>query len=280
MKSNDLITIIRTQIQDSWFKKEQVRERLGSVEKNLKTLIESMEEVDDRRVSGVDISRYKDDLELFLKKHFDLTDRDLETEEQKERFELELKRAKITIELEELENRIANFNKRIMLIDTNSGIFGPENYEPRNLETYTSLITLEKALRDLIMNTFESNGIANWWDEQIPKDPRTSAEAGFDDEMSKFEFSQNEIRKIDFLDFSAYEEVFKGRTSRKCFFNGSEPKQWAIITKLSDIRLLRNKIVHRPPLDDEELEKFRSSHSDIMSFVKKLEEKNIQSNSG
>jgi hypothetical protein len=270
MAPNNLITIIRNQIQDSWSQKMQCRERLGVVEKNLEVVIQSLGVLDDRRVSGIDISQYRDNLESFLKKHFDISEKDLETKDEKERFDLELERAKITIELEELETRIEHYNKRIMQIDSDFKIFGPENYEPKNLETYVSLITLEKTIRDSLLNFFESKGIENWWQDFISEEKRDMAQKGFDEEISKFGFSQNEIRRIDFLDFSAYEEIFKGRKSKKLFFNGSDEKQWSLITKLSELRPLRNKIVHRPPLDDEELIKFRACHNDIMSFARNL----------
>lgn len=267
--TSELITIIRNQIQDTWDKRIQVRERLGSIEKNLKMLLESMEEIDDRRVNGINISTYKKDLESFLKKHFDITDKDLETTEQKERFDLELMRAETTIELEDLENRIANCNGRLLQIDTSSTIFGPENYEPRNLEMYNLLITLEKTLRDMIQNTFESNEIKKWWKNNIPKDCRTRADEKYYDEISK-EVPTNEIRKTDFLDYSDYSEILNYGANKNIFFKSVQEKS-AIITKLDELRSLRNKIVHRPPLDDDESDKFRIYYSDIMSFANKVE---------
>ena len=273
MAPGELVTIIRNQIQDSWNKRTQVRERLGSLEKNLAMLLESIEEIDDRRVNGIDISTYKEDLKSFLKKHFDINDRDLETAEQKQRFDLEMKRAETTIELEDLENRIANCNGRLVQVDASSGTFGTENYEPRNLEMYNLLITLEKALRNMILKTFESSGIKKWWKGNIPKGSRKMADEKYREDRPKFEFPAIGIRPIDYLDFSDYYQIFNYGPNHKIFFQNDQEKG-AILTKLYELRDLRNKIVHRPPLDDGESDKFRIYYSDIMSFVKKLEKQN------
>ena len=92
----------------------------------------------------------------------------------------------------------------------------------------------------------------------------------FKDELSKFGVPQSALRKIDFLDFSDYEGIFRWRKCKKIFFGGNDVRQWAIVTKLADLRGLRNKIMHRPPLTDEEFGKFQAYHSDVMSFVKEL----------
>ena len=271
MASGELVTIIRNQIQNSWQKKVQARNEFENVEKNLRVLLVSIGEVDNRQVSGIDISTKKENLDSFLKEIFDITEKDLETENQKQRFDLEVKRAEITIRLEDIENRIASCNRRLVMTDPNLEVFGIEDYDPRSLEAYIKIITLERDLRDLIVNTFEPLEEKNWWHEYIPEGTRTSAEASLKDEMSKFEVPKNELREIDFVDFSDYEEIFKGKRSKRIFFGGSDEKQWAAITKISDLRKLRNKIVHRPPLDDEEFQKFCTYHSDVMSFVKELE---------
>lgn len=269
MASGEVITIIREQIQNSWQKKVQMRSKFENVEKNLQTLLHSIGEIDDRQVNGIDISTKKEDLESFLKKYFDITDDDLRTENQKQRFALELKRAQITISLDDIENRIASCNRRMMMTDPELEIFGIDDYDPKSVEAYTKIILLERDLRNLIVNTLEPLD-KNWWNE-LPKDTKTEAEKGFKNEISKFGVTQSMLRKIDFIDFSDYEAIFKGRKTKKIFFGGSDEKQWAIITKLSDLRQLRNKIVHRPPLTDDEFVKFQASHSDLMSFVKELE---------
>ena len=151
-------------------------------------------------------------------------------------------------------------------------IFGIDDYDPRSVEAYTKTISLERELRNMIVNTLEPLE-KDWWNG-LPEETKRNAEEGFKNELSKFGIPQSTLREIDFIDFSDYEEIFKGRKIKNIFFGGSDEKQWAIITKLSDLRQLRNKIVHRPPLTDDEFVKFQASHSDVMSFVKEMEEKN------
>ena len=155
MTSGELITIIRDQIQNSWQKKVQIRNEFENVEKNLRALLVSMGEVDDRQVSGIDISTKKENMDSFLKEYFDITDNDLVTEDQKQRFDLEVKRAMITIDLEYIENRIASCNRRLVMEDPNLKIFGIDDYDPKSSEAYIMTIILERDLRNLILNTLE-----------------------------------------------------------------------------------------------------------------------------
>ena len=272
MSTEPVITIIRNQIQESWIKKSQKRDHIEKIQKNLESLLSSMGEIDDRQVNGIDISSKKNNIESFLKEYFDISEDELETEDQKQRFELEVKRSLITIELEDIENRIASCNRRLKMTDPELGVFGIDDYEPASLEAYTKIILLERDLRNVIVDTLE--GVEdNWWNI-LPKETREGAEKKFKDEMLQKNMPQNFLREIDFIDFSDYEEIFKGKIGKRVFFNGNDKAQWAIVTKLSDMRILRNKIMHRPPLDEEEFIKFQAHHADIMSFVKGIEKTN------
>ena len=66
--------------------------------------------------------------------------------------------------------------------------------------------------------------------------------------------SDSQIRKIDLLDFADYEKILSNekKFQTNAFFSGNVQKQRKMITHLEDIRKLRNTVMHRPPLNDEE----------------------------
>ena len=271
MTNRELASILRNQIQDSLQEKGQKRYELENVEKNLESLLLSMEEVDDRQIKGIDISGKKEGLESFLKINFDITDDDLVTANEKLRFALELKRAEITIELKNIDDRIASCNRRMMIADPSFEIFGNEDYDPRSVEAYNKILKLEKDLRNLIVNILENIDRKNWWKNSIPERIQEDVGKLYNEELARSNLQSGRLREIDFADFSHYEQIFKEKPN--AFFSGDEQK-WAIVSKLADMRKLRNAVMHGRTLSDEEFTKLQTCHTDIMKFVKELERKN------
>ncbi|MBT4325819.1 MAG: hypothetical protein HOD60_02770 [Candidatus Nitrosopelagicus sp.] len=268
------ITIIRNQIQGLRIKKIQASDKFQKIEKSLEKLLHSMEEVDDRQVNGIDILEHRGDMESKLKDLFHITEEELETKEQKERFSLELERALVINEMTEIEERIASWNKKLVSTDSTLSVFGVDEYDKNSLEAYAKVANLERELRNHIMDTF-SNQVPrdkNWWNSAIPEDVRKSAEGKLQDFLndSKIETDNSMLEKIDFLDFSDYEAIFRqtGNRIKNTFFNGSDEQRLDVASILSRLRELRNKIMHRPPLTEEELSKFRVYYSDIMHYLK------------
>jgi len=256
MTDIELASILRNKIQDSLQKRGQKRYELETVEKNIQPLLLSMQEVDNRETRGIDVSGKKEGLELFLKDHWDITDDDLVTENEKLRFALEVKRVKISIELEDIDNRIASYNRRLVLANPDMKIFGIEEYDQKNSEAYIKTITMERDLRNLIVKTLDKK-FENWWNKLEPES-KQRAEKAFELELSELGVPQSTLRKIDFVDFSDYEQIFNWRESKTIFFDGKDVKQWAVITKLSELRELRNTIMHARTLSDEEFTKFEA----------------------
>ena len=127
------ITIIRNQIQGLRIKKIQASDKFQKIEKSLEKLLHSMEEVDDRQVNGIDILEHRGDMESKLKDLFHITEEELETKEQKERFSLELERALVINEMTEIEERIASWNKKLVSTDSTLSVFGVDEYDKNSL---------------------------------------------------------------------------------------------------------------------------------------------------
>ncbi len=268
------ITIIRNNIQKLRIQKIQASDKFQKIEKSLEKILHLMEEVDNRQVNGIDIMEHKDDMESKLKDLFHITEEELETKEQKERFSLELERALAINEMVEIEEKIASWNRKLVSTDSTLSVFGVDEYDKNSLEAYAKIANLERELRNRIIDTF-SNQVPmdkNWWNSAIPEDVRTSAEGKLKDFLddSKLETDNSMLEKIDFLDFSDYEAIFRqaGNRIKNTFFNGSDEQRLDIASTLSRLRELRNKIMHRPPLTEEELLKFRVYYSDIMHYLK------------
>ena len=111
MSQTGLVTIIREQIQKLRMDKMKVINRFENIEKRMKQILNEMGEIDDRRIDGIDMLEYNGNLKERLKELFDITDDDLATNDQRERFDAELERAEIVLDMMEIENRIASCNK-------------------------------------------------------------------------------------------------------------------------------------------------------------------------
>lgn len=271
MSQTGLVTIIREQIQKLRMDKMKVINRFENIEKRMKQILNEMGEIDDRRIDGIDMLEYNGNLKERLKELFDITDDDLATNDQRERFDAELERAEIVLDMMEIENRIASCNKRLLIVDPTLTVFGIENYDQKSLEVYGNTVHLETSLRNLIIDVLEPED-KGWWNK-LPEGVQESANEGYEEAVSKLKTPQNMLRRIDFIDFSHYEGIFSGNKVKNMFFGGSQEKMWGMVTKLSELRGLRNKIMHRPPLNDDEYAKFQVLYSDVMGIIKEIREK-------
>jgi hypothetical protein len=243
---------------------------ISEFEKNddqLQILLKSINERDNRQVNGIAISSKKEELEIFLKEHFDISEESLENDKQRKRLDLEITRAEIIIELEFINNEIANSNTQIITINPNLDVFVVDDYDQDSLEVYSKITHLERDIRNMIVNTLESK--PNWWTDIIPQGIQDDVRKKIDDQFTESDRSETKLREIDFVDFSHYEEIFKkkGNTILSLFFNGKNEFRWKIISSLENLRELRNKIMHRPPLNADELMSFHTHYSTIKNYV-------------
>ena len=268
MSQAGLITIIRDQIQKLRMDKLRVISKFENIEKRMKLILSEMDEVDDRRIDGIDILEHGGNLKGRLQELFDITEDELATNDQKQRFAAELERAEIVLDMMEIENRIASCNKRLLIVDPTLTVFGIENYDQKSLEVYGNTVHLETSLRNLIIDVLEPED-KGWWNK-LPQGVQESANKGYEEAVSKLKTSENMLRRIDFIDFSHYEGIFTGNKVKNLFFDGSPERMWSMVTKLSELRELRNKIMHRPPLNEDEYAKFQMLYPDVVNIIKEI----------
>ena len=268
MSQAGLITIIRDQIQKLRMDKLRVISKFENIEKRMNLILSEMDEVDDRRIDGIDILEHGGNLKERLQELFDITEDELATNDQKQRFATELERAEIVLDMMEIENRIASCNKRLLIVDPTLTVFGIENYDQKSLEVYGNTVHLETSLRNLIIDVLEPED-KGWW-SKLPQGVQESANEGYEEAVSKIKAPENMLRRIDFIDFSHYEGIFTGNKVKNLFFDGSPERMWSMVTKLSELRELRNKIMHRPPLNEDEYAKFQMLYPDVVNIIKEI----------
>ena len=276
MSEAETIEIIRNQIQNLGIRKISLSNQFDKIDESLQILLQSMDETDERTVNGIDVMGHKHNLESMLKDFWQVTEDDLESSEQKERFALELERALIIGELTEVKERIASWNKRMITINPSLPMFGVDEFDKKSLEAYAKIANLEREIRNYIIETLENKIGKNWWSDGIPDETKDTSREKMNDAGKDFEADKSMLREIDFLDFSDYEKIFQQdrRLILEEFFNNNEVKRGGMISKLSELRPLRNKIMHRQPLDDNEYSKLQVLYSDIINEIKKTKERN------
>jgi hypothetical protein len=291
MSQRNILKIIENEIQELHIERKILYNNYENIIRELGEHLKLMEMPDDRQINKISVVHRIDDpvnssmdittplkktLAVWLKDDvFHIDDDELRTDDQKKRFRLEVERAEIIEKIIKVDNEFAKKNQQVKIIDPTRDFsyFGLEDWDLSSLDLYGKIASLEIDLRNWIHDVYR-NKTKNYW-----KDPDFISSLGgrfekinenYDITLSSYGVSM--LRKIDFLDFSDYESILKVEGKqwlKNNFFHGSIEEQRKMISNLSEIRELRNKIMHRPPLNDQERKKFDVFYDEIIKIIDK-----------
>ncbi len=291
MSQRNILKIIENEIQELHIERKILYNNYENIIRELGEHLKLMEIPDDRQINKISVVHRIDDpvnssmdittplkktLAVWLKDDvFHIDDDELRTDDQKKRFRLEVERAEIIEKIIKVDNEFAKKNQQVKIIDPTRDFsyFGLEDWDLSSLDLYGKIASLEIDLRNWIHDVYR-NKTKNYW-----KDPDFISSLGgrfekinenYDITLSSYGVSM--LRKIDFLDFSDYESILKVEGKqwlKNNFFHGSIEEQRKMISNLSEIRELRNKIMHRPPLNDQECKKFDVFYDEIIKIIDK-----------
>ncbi len=291
MSQRNILKIIENEIQELHMERKILYNNYENIIRELGEHLKLMEMPDDRQINKISVVHRIDDpvnssmdittplkktLAVWLKDDvFHIDDDELRTDDQKKRFRLEVERAEIIEKIIKVDNEFAKKNQQVKIIDPTRDFsyFGLEDWDLSSLDLYGKIASLEIDLRNWIHDVYQ-NKTKNYW-----KDPDFISSLGgrfekinenYDITLSSYGVSM--LRKIDFLDFSDYESILKVEGKqwlKNNFFHGSIEEQRKMISNLSEMRELRNKIMHRPPLNDQERKKFDVFYDEIIKIIDK-----------
>jgi hypothetical protein len=279
MSQRNILKIIENEIQELHIARKILYNNYENIIRELGEHLKLMEMPDDRQINKISVvhridDREKKTLELWLKDDvFHIDDNELRADDQKKRFRLEVERAGIIEKIIKVDNEFAKKNQQIKIVDPTRDFIGLEDWDLSSLDLYGKIASLEIDLRNWIHDVYQ-NKTKNYW-----KDPDFISSLGgrfekinenYDISLSSYGTSM--LRKIDFLDFSDYELILKVEGKqwlKNNFFHGSIEEQRKMISNLSEMRELRNKIMHRPPLNDQEHKKFDVFYDEIIKIIDK-----------
>ncbi len=291
MSQRNILKIIENEIQELHMERKILYNNYENIIRELGEHLKLMEIPDDRQINKISVVHRIDDpvnssmdittplkktLAVWLKDDvFHIDDDELRTDDQKKRFRLEVERAEIIEKIIKVDNEFAKKNQQVKIIDPTRDFsyFGLEDWDLSSLDLYGKIASLEIDLRNWIHDVYR-NKTKNYW-----KDPDFISSLGgrfekinenYDITLSSYGVSM--LRKIDFLDFSDYESILKVEGKqwlKNNFFHGSIEEQRKMISNLSEMRELRNKIMHRPPLNDQERKKFDVFYDEIIKIIDK-----------
>ena len=272
MSQQDTVTVIENNIQSLIEEKNILSIDHKNIIEELRVHLELMDEIDDRQINKIDVINHISDtekitLETWLKDTvFHITNEELRTDDQKKRFGLEVERARIIEKIVAVDNEFAKKNQQLKKIDSNREFIGMENWDVNSLEAYGKIASLERKLRDWIHNIWVDHNKSYWND---PTFLHETIVKKINDNYKVQALSDSQIRKIDLLDFAHYEIILSNekRFQTNAFFSGNVQKQRKMITHLQDIRKLRNTVMHRPPLNDEEHKRLDVFYAEIIEII-------------
>ena len=277
-ENNPDVVIIEKMVQGLIEEKSILSFKHEKIIKELSEHLEIMGEPDDRNIldkisviNSIDDAEEKT-LEVWLKDIFHITEDELKTDDQKKRFVLEVERATITEKIVQVNNDFAKTNQQLKRIDPTREFIGMSSWDASSLEAYGKIASLERRLRDWIHEKWYNQNKSYWNDDRFyfPK-----IKKDIDEDFESHFSSKSNLRKIDFLDFSAYGQILgKDKPFEKDrFFKGNTSKQRKIVSHLEDVQILRNKIMHRPPLNDEEYNRLNVFYHEIRKIIDESYEK-------
>jgi len=281
MSQRNIIKIIENEIQELHVRKKILYNNFETVIKALDDHLKLMEMPDNRTIQKIAIVDHIEDtekktLDVWLKDDvWHIEDHELQTDDQKKRFSLEVERAQIIEKIIELDNELAKKNQQVKTVDSTRDFLGMDDWDLSSLDAYGKMASLEKDLRNWIHEIYQKK-TKNYW-----KDSNFLSSLGDDRvlkinnnyDVAESSYGHSMLRKVDFLDFSDYEAILKvegKKWVKDNFFSGSVEKQRKMVSNLSEMRELRNKIMHRPPLTDSERKKFDVFYDEIIKITGKL----------
>ena len=281
MSQRNILKIIENDIQELHVRKKILYNNFETIIKALDDHLKLMEMPDNRTIQKIAIVDHIEDkekktLEVWLKNDlFHIEDHELQTDDQKKRFRLEVERAQIIEKIIALDNELAKKNQQVKIVDPTRDFIGMDNWDLSSLDAYGKMASLERDLRNWIHESYQSKTKNYWKDSDflssLGDDRVLKINKNYD--MAESSYGHSMLRKIDFLDFSDYEAILKVEGKdwlKNKFFGGSVEKQRKMVSNLSEMRELRNKIMHRPPLTYSERKKFDVFHDEIIRITGKL----------
>jgi len=281
MSKSDNITIIENKIQILIDDKNILSSNHKKIIEELRVHLELMEEIDDRQITKIDIINHITDgdimtLEIWLKDFFHITDDELRTDDQKKRFNLELRRAEIINQIIDVDNQFAESNQILKTLDDSREFIGMDEWDPVTLKAYGMIASLERKIRRWIDDLY-SKQLTKYWDhddfiKSLTTQRYDKINLNYNDYVEKSTPESYPLSPIDFVDFSDYENILKSDSgqlnAQTIFFKRGGKLQGKMMTYLSDMRELRNKVMHRPPLSIQQNYELERLYQNIMKIIK------------
>jgi len=280
MSRRDTVTILENKLQTLIEEKNILSISHKNIIEDLRIHLELMGEIDDRRINKLyminDISdAEKITLEVWFKKFFHISDDELRTDDQKKRFDLDLRRAQITSQIIDVDNEFAETNQRLKIVDSTREFIGMGDWDPTTLKAYGMIASLERKIRRWIDQIYSNEMPKYWRDDNfittLTKDRYEVINSKYNDFVAESSAENYPLIQMDFVDFSDYEKILestKGQlNAKKHFFKGGSELQGSMITYLRDLRELRNQVMHRPPLNSQQNNELEILYSKIMKII-------------
>lgn len=129
---------------------------------------------------------------------------------------------------------------------------------------YEVFYCLEKSIRELIIDVFETTGDGEWWFNSVPEQVRKNAEKSIKREKEAAVTPRSD-QPIDYTTFGELGEIIKSNWS---LFGGSVFTEIKAVEKvMSSLNSLRNPIAHCSPLAEDEVMRLELSLRDWFRMI-------------
>lgn len=115
---------------------------------------------------------------------------------------------------------------------------------------YEVFYCLEKTIRELIVDVFETSGSENWWEDLVPEQVQLNAKKSIKREKEAA-VTPRSANPIDYTTFGELGEIIKSNWN---LFGGSVFSEIKAVEKvMANLNSLRNPIAHCSPLAEDEV---------------------------
>lgn len=131
-------------------------------------------------------------------------------------------------------------------------------------EHYEIFYCLEKTIRELIVDVFETSGESDWWENLVPETVKQNVKKSIKREREAA-VTPRSSNSIDYTTFGELSEIIKSNWS---LFGGSVFTDIKAVEKvMSNLNSLRNPIAHCSPLAEDEVLRLELSLRDWFRII-------------
>ena len=276
------VNFIDEQISKTGREYEEYLSHLIEIQKNLEKILENIGESDTRITRGVEIGETisMEEIPDKLKEYFDISEEDLISQENIERFNYECKRLMMEREIRQCRNKIESLEKKqyksidivhqVQSMSIETKIVSDSTSVEIMSRQFKLFSKLELKLRECIKKSLKNE--SSWWDKLVPDSIKRDVKFynHHDPEINELMSSQD-FKLLEKMTFKNLQMIITGQPIESPnwdYFKNIFPDYYFANTRLRECNNLRNKgPYHTHTLDSKQEKTLENNTDELIGYI-------------